>query len=201
MQIAYIKSLPANKVKLTLVENLNLVIPLSVALSWHLKPGLVLDDRQWQQLAAESKQTSLLNLALSWASLRPRSEHEFSLWARKHQVTDSEPIGQKLRSLGLLNDAKFAAWWADNRATFRPRSKLELSMELRSKGVSAQDIAATLSSVDETSLVRVAARKYFKKLISKPSHEQRQKLLAYLGRRGFNFSTSRQIVDEILSDN
>ena len=47
---------------------------------------------------------------------------------------------QYLKEHGLVDDAAFARYWAENRATFSPRSQRMVQLELRQKGVTA-DVA------------------------------------------------------------
>ncbi len=200
MQIARVVSLPNRQVKVTLVENIHLIMPLEVALSWHLKPNLILSEDDWLKLTREVQQTQSFNRLLNWATLRPRSQAEYQAWATKKGLSQeqTQSFAARLQKLDLLDDAKFAAWWADNRQTFRPRSIQELKFEMRQKGLASQDIQEAVANIDETELLRSVATKYFKKLSSKPPKEQRQKLLAYLGRRGFSFSLARRAVEEII---
>ena len=41
----------------------------------------------------------------------------------------------RLEARGLIDDAQFAAYWVEQRQTFRPRGSRALRFELRAKGV------------------------------------------------------------------
>ena len=95
---------------------------------------------------------------LNYATIRPRSEKEISLWFRKHKVDEKihEKLISKLKKLELLDDIKFARWWVDQRQSFRPKSKRVLSLELYQKGIAKQIINDTLedTEIDELSLAK-----------------------------------------------
>ena len=49
-------------------------------------------------------------------------------------------LKEKLVVLDLLDDLAFAAWWIDQRNTFRPKGKKLLVYELKQKGISGEII-------------------------------------------------------------
>ena len=71
--------------------------------------------------------------------------------------------------------------------------------ELRQKGVSQEDIDEALSSIDEddifSSAVKAAQKTARGKDLSSPA--DRQKILAALARRGYDFSLARRALDEL----
>ncbi len=56
---------------------------------------------------------------------------------------------QELEAKGLLNDAEYAAWHVAQRAAHRPRSRAQISAELRIKRVGGSAVEAALSSHSE----------------------------------------------------
>ncbi len=54
-----------------------------------------------------------------------------------------------MKDLDYLNDEEFAVQWIDNRQSFRPRSCMALTYELKSKGVSTVIIDRVLADFDE----------------------------------------------------
>jgi len=200
MQISRIVALPNHKVRVSLIENLHVILPLDIVLSEHLKTGQVLNDQQWLKLTQLSQSSQLINKAIKWATLRPHSIAEFDTWATKNIPPDQvDFISAKLHKLELLDDVKFTKWWVQNRQSFRPRSKQELKAELRFKGIESQILNDVLNDVDESFSCEPVARKYFKRLSSYPPQVQKQKLFAYLSRRGFSYSQIKQVTDQILS--
>jgi len=73
-----------------------------------------------------------------------------------------------------------------------------LRYELRRKGLDEQVIVSTLEGqVDEDALALAAARKYARRLAGVEWPAFRQKLGAFLARRGFSYATAAPVVSEV----
>ncbi|MDZ7587243.1 MAG: regulatory protein RecX [Patescibacteria group bacterium] len=93
--------------------------------------------------------------ALRLLSFRPRSIQEIKQRLTKTNA-DTQTINRVIANLiekNLLNDQEFAAWWVEQRVSFRPRGNFALTQELMQKGIS-QDIIDTvlLSPAEERAL-------------------------------------------------
>jgi SOS response regulatory protein OraA/RecX len=66
-------------------------------------------------------------------------------------------VVEALTLKGMLDDVAYAKWHADQRQRFRPRSRLQLHVELRSKSLPSDAIAGALSGYDELAGCRAAA--------------------------------------------
>ena len=104
-----------------------------------------------------------------------------------------------LRS-GLVDDAQFAQTWVENRSTFRPRGRRALAVELRQKGISNEAIDEALRDLDEDTLAYQAALKGSRKYQGLDWQDFRQKMGAYLARRGFSYAVVRPVVERIWSE-
>lgn len=125
-----------------------------------------------------------------FVAIRPRSEREIDIWLRKKKVDLKEALElkEKLVALELMDDLVFAAWWIDQRNTFRPKGKKLLVYELKQKGVKGEIISQALdeSDFDEVALAKKVAVKYAQR---KP-----EKLGTLLQRRGFSWETISGII-------
>lgn len=102
-------------------------------------------------------------------------------------------------NLGLVDDEAFVDWWLEQRATFRPKGKRALKMELRFKGIDRDLIERSLAEkVDEEVLAKKAFLKKIPSLKNLPSEVQKEKLIGFLSRRGFSWEVIRKTLDEIL---
>lgn len=93
----------------------------------------------------------LIQKALRLLSYRPRSLAEIKLRLSKTN-TDSKTINSvidQLQDQGLLDDQDFAAWWVDQRTSFRPRGNFALKQELKQKGISDSIINSVLLTFDQ----------------------------------------------------
>ena len=101
-------------------------------------------------------------------------------------------------NLGLVDDEAFVDWWLEQRATFRPKGKRALQMELRFKGIDRDLIERSLAEkVDEEALAKKSFLKKIPSLKNLPLEVQKKKLIGFLSRRGFSWEIIRKTLDEI----
>lgn len=158
----------------------------------------------------------LLGSALRFVSYRPRSEQEMRLFlmnkGKKWRIDTEvvETVIERMRELGYVNDRTFAAWWIEQRRDFRPKGIIALTHELMKKGVersiiqdvlpktrtSAQDKKSD-DAPSERELALRAIEKRFVRWQKLPLMEKKQKIYAYLARRGFTPGTITSVIDEL----
>lgn len=170
-----------------------------IVAAW-LKVGQSLSEEKVAALQQQETQEKAFQKALTLVSYRPRSEAEI------HQkLTDAgfdpgtiRAALERLREAGLVQDQSFAESWIENRSTFRPRSRSYLAFELRRKGVNDETIQTALAqAADDDQLALQAAQKYARRLEHLEWAEFQKKLSAFLGRRGFSYSTIRPVVSQV----
>jgi regulatory protein len=140
--------------------------------------------------------------AVNYLSYRTRSEQEVRDNLRKHNFSEEviQAVLEKLRRLGLVDDRQFAQTWVENRNEFRPRGQLALQMELRQKGIEDSLIAEVLAELDEDELAYQVAVKQARKYAGLPWEGFRQKMVAFLARRGFHYGVAIPIVERVWSE-
>ena len=154
----------------------------------------------------------LLNAAFRFVSFRPRSEREIRnflenklrTWKVAGNVSVTKAL-ERLKEYGHVDDRKFAAWWMDQRSSFRPKGMQALKAELYKKGVPrsiVEDILSGENGESERFDEVAGARKVIqKKLITwaqKPQIEQKKKVYTFLAQRGFSSGTIGKIIDEMI---
>jgi regulatory protein len=172
-----------------------------ITAAW-LQVGQELSDEKISQLLAADGAETAFQKALRFLENRPRAEAEVRRRLREHQVSDEviEPVIEKLRSSGLIDDTRFAKEWVENRSTFRPRGRRALTMEMRQRGVPAETIQEAVAELDETALALQAARKQARKLQDLEWPDFRRKLSGFLVRRGFSYATIAPVVTQTWND-
>ena len=148
----------------------------------------------------KSSQQRLTEYALKLLSYRPRSESEIRFRFKRKKITEdqTDQIIHKLKQLKLLDDVKFSQWWQENRDQFRPRSARILKLELRQKGVPEDIIKEVLDTSYEKELKRAlnAFNQKFKQIKKEAiSQKQREKIIRFLGSRGFPWDIIKQVID------
>lgn len=140
-----------------------------------------------------------LNAAYRYLSYRPRSEMEIKLRLLKRGFDDSniEGVMQRLREKALVDDNSFARFWRHNRETFSPRSRTMLQRELREKGVACHVIEDALDGFNDESNAYIAAQKKMGALSSLDYKDFYYKLGAFLRRRGFGYTITKNTVNQV----
>jgi regulatory protein len=171
-------------------------LPLAVAS--RLKVGQSLSPAEVSALQQEDLLDKVKQTAYRLISYRPRSiaEVERHLARKGYDQALIDTAVAHLTTVDLLDDEAFAHYWVEQRNTFKPRSRLALSQELRQKGVQRSIIEAVLADVDEYEAARRAAAKKSRLLAHKSAEEFRAKLGGFLQRRGFNYEIINQIINE-----
>jgi regulatory protein len=136
--------------------------------------------------------------ALQLVNVRPRSMREVTTRLDKAgygEDTIANTI-ERMQIAGLIDDAKFAQTWVENRCTFRPRSKRILVYELHQKGLSDQEIQSAVSDLDESNLALKLAEKCASRCKDLPFEQFRKKMYGYLSRRGFGYETVAEVIQK-----
>lgn len=100
-----------------------------------------------------------------------------------------------------LDDAAFAKLWVRDRMWHHPLSRAAISQELRQKGVDAELISATLQAEypaeQETELATHLARERMNRYMGISVEKRRNRLVAFLARRGFSRGLVYQVVKAV----
>lgn len=163
---------------------------LSVAQTLHLRRGQWLSEDLIAELKSQDDREKAYNQALSYLEYRPRSQAEVEryLVGKKLDEAVVRDVVERLTRAGLLDDAGFARFWVENRQQFRPRGRMALRYELRTKGLKEETISTALGDMDEEESAYNLARAQAQKKPNLAPQDLRRKLGQYLARRGFSFS-------------
>lgn len=162
--------------------------------------GRELSQEEIDFLLAEDVYQRAFNRALLLLSYRPRSESEIRQRLTKAKIEPEviDRVIERLRVDRLVDDREFARYWAENRSAHSPRGARMLAMELRQKGVDRPVIDEALEeSVDEEAGALAAGRKKLRQLAALEYRDFRQKMGAYLVRRGFGYDVVRDAVNHL----
>ena len=106
----------------------------------------------------------------------------------------------RLERMGDVDDRAFALYWIENRERFRPRGPRALRYELRQKGIPESMINEVLDGLDPASSARQAAEDKARRLRGLAPEAFRERLGAFLVRRGFEYDVVREVVDQLLAE-
>jgi regulatory protein len=176
---------------------------LELAVASTLQVGQTLSPEMITSLQEQDSVSQARARAVNLISRRPRSvaEVEQNLRQKGFAPAVIEQAVARLQDGGLLDDEAFARYWVEQRDTFKPRSQLALRQELQQKGVNREMIEAALAEVDQTAAAQRVAAKQARRYTHLTEDEFRNKLGAFLQRRGFQYEIIRQVIDELWEAN
>jgi len=164
-----------------------------------LKVGQELPPQMVEELASQDRLNRARDGVYHFLSYRPRSEKEIRGYLNKKEIKEEEreKIIKRLREEKLVDDLEFARWFLEQRQNFRPKGSYVLRQELRQKGINQKIIDRVLpGQEEELKLAKKALGKAEKKYSSFLGREKKEKLIAYLLRRGFCWEVVKEAVDE-----
>lgn len=174
-------------------------------LRFGLRTGDEIDESRLKALQAAEELQSAKQAALRLLARRPRSEREIRDKLREKEFGDEE-IRQaiaSLRSSGILDDEAFARTFIRDQLTIRPKGPVALKQKLLLLGIKKEIIDAALedafreSSQEEIALE--AARKFLRRTAHGDLRSTRQKLSAFLSRRGFSWEVIAGVMSKVLT--
>ncbi len=167
-----------------------------------LRVGQELSEEKVAALQGEDALEAAYQQALKFLNYRVRTKKEVQDNLRHHGIPN-EIITQilgRLQNSGLVDDQRFAQAWVDNRREFHPRSRRALAYEMQHKGLDEEVVQQALDEVDDAKLAYQAASKQARRLEGLEWPEFRQKMYAFLARRGFSYGTAADAAARVWSE-
>lgn len=168
-----------------------------------LKKGQQLNDNEVAELRHQDAVVKAVDTAANLLSYRPRSTQEIRQRLLKKSFDEAvvEAAIDKVQRLGYLDDRAFARFWIEDRNRFKPLGQRALRYELRNKGIADTIIRETLDEmVDEGDAALVAARGRIRQMRGKTQYEFKQKIGAFLQRRGFSYEAAKNALNVLIAE-
>lgn len=173
--------------------------------AWGLRVGRTLSGEEQAHLAGAEQLLAAQATALQYLTSRPRTTHEVRQKLRRSGVADEviEQVIARLHARGVLDDAAYTHAYLTSRLASRGYGPQRLRRELRQRGIGRtlvedamqQDLAAE----DVLAAARVQAAQRWPRLAREADPaKRRQKLFAFLCRRGFPSTTVQQVIKELV---
>lgn len=163
-----------------------------------LRPDQQLDETELAAVQETARFDKAYDRALRYVTLRPRSRWELVTYLEKkgYEVPTIEAVLGKLDELELVDDRAFAKAWVEYRQNLRPRSRRQLTAELRQKRIDNDIIEEVVGVIDNeqevANIQEIAQRKR-----KQSRYQDPQKLMAYLSRQGFNYGLIKRALEEL----
>jgi regulatory protein len=171
-----------------------------------IREGSQLSAQQANDVVLAVNRTAVLDKALDLLAVRSRSARDLSIRLRRAGAgtADLSWTIARLEAQGFVDDASYARQVARAKALACGVSRRRVITTLRQRGVAAdvaeEAIDSTLADVDidEYGSALAAAQKRMRALRSLDATKRRQRLYAYLARRGYESSVVRRVLTEVL---
>lgn len=179
----------------------SLTMPQSMLRERPYRSGMPFDRSAFDAFLAERAYPFAMEKAIALLASRSRTEKEIEESLKRNAYPEKAiaRVMARLIDAGYLDDADFAANWAASR-TGKGIGPRRIRMELRQKGVSLKEIDDAVSSINTddalNGAIRIAEKASRGKDLSSPA--DRQKIIAALARRGFDFSIAKQALQSII---
>ncbi|HEX8392733.1 MAG TPA: regulatory protein RecX [Longimicrobium sp.] len=195
----------AERVSLFIDGVFRMGLALELAHAAHLRVGETITESRLAELERKDRGWQARDAALHLLAVRPRSAAELT---RRLRMKGYEPelaaeVVERMRELGMIDDAAFAGMLVRDRVRLRPQGTRRLQNELRAKGVDAEiardAIRETMEGegTDDLELALRAAQKWKPRAGEEPDRARRR-LHGYLARRGFGGDAIREAMDQVL---
>ena len=175
-----------------------------VAVKFHLERGMEIDEDKLKELLYEeefSKAKSYVYRILARRMYTTREIHD-KLVQREYVDKIIEDVIAILERYGYLNDRTYAQEWIESRMRSKPKGKIALKRELERKGIDKLIIEDALSQAfDQSKEAEMAldlARRKVRSYNADDPVAAKRKLQSFLIRRGFDFGTVKDVIEQVI---
>ena len=188
---------------LTLSNGETLILPRAMLKERPYRGGVPFDRESFDVFLRERAYPFAMEKAVALLASRARTEKEIADALRQNAYPEQTVarVMARLHEAGYLDDEDFAGQWAASRAS-KGLGTRRIRMELRQKGVDPDTIESAISAVDEEERMDGAMRAAQKAARGKDLSQaaERQKVLAALARRGYDFALARAALAQLMEN-
>lgn len=165
--------------------------------------GTPFDRESFDALLRERSYPFAMEKAVALLAMRPRTEKELREALKRNAYPEHtiERVLARMNEAGYINDSDFADQWTASRIG-KGMGIQRIRMELRQKGIDASEIDRAFASIDEedrsAGALKAARKAANGKNLSDP--KDRQKVLAALARRGYDYSSARDALSAVMDE-
>ena len=164
-----------------------------------LHKGQALTEAEIAALRGEDTLQKAVDNAVRYLGYRPRSVQEVRRYLTQKKLDASvvEAAVEKLTALGYLDDQTFARFWIQEHPDDSPRA---LRFKLRQMGIPDLILTEALAAHDADDAAYLAAQTQTRRLRGQSRKVFREKLGAFLQRRGFAYSAAREVIRRLIDE-
>lgn len=181
-----------NRASIYIDSKYSFSLTLDQLLKLYLKVGQEIDKSELEFFKKTSQEGKLKVQAINWLIIRPRSTNELRDYLKRKKL-DQEGINSLVKELQdkkYQDNNNFTRWWIEQRLN-KNRSTRFIKYELKTKGISDEIVNKLLQNSDKEILKKLIAKKRQLK-----KYQDKNKLIEYLLRQGFNYSDVKELFAE-----
>ncbi len=171
--------------------------------TFSLKEGEELSEKKYYEILENVVFAKAKMTALSYLSYKDRSKREVIRKLKEKGFTKlvTKKTLEFLISYGYINDLQFSVKYVKERVCSKGYGKYKVVRELREKGVADEIIERVLIDIEkyEEETALKFGRKKAKKL-DLTEYKDKQKLYAYLQRRGYSYEVIKAVILELTEE-
>ena len=192
------------KAVVTVSDGSVIQVPLALLRERPLHEGEPIDLEAYDNWLLLKQYRPALDRAVAALAARAHSRREIEdkLLRSGFRPATVEMVMLKLEQNNLLDDADFARQWVEARAA-RKLGRQRIAMELRRKGVSADEAETALESLDGDeqldNAVTLAEKAYARAKQGEDPRKTAQRIHAMLARRGFGWDIAKAAVAKAMA--
>lgn len=198
MRITDIKQQIKRKDRYSIFADGKYLLSLSEAelLSSGINIGSEFSNKEKEELLQRGIIDKAYDQSLNLIMRRPRSEWEIRSYLMQKKLSEHniEKAIKKLKERGYIDDLDFAKRWIENRRLLKSTSKRKLTLELRQKRVSDENVSIAMNEDLEED--KEVLRTLIEKKRRQSRYRDNQKLMAYLSRQGFSYDDIKSALEE-----
>jgi regulatory protein len=194
------------KFKISLEQGEEMLLSKEVIVDFGLRRNDEISQETFLKIQSSQSYHDTYVAAMRLLNYRMRTRHELAQRLRQKQFPSGiiVQVLEKLNRLGLIDDSRFAEAFIASKTSSRPIGKKLLEHRLQEKGVSketALEAVAPLSDeATQLELALKAAKAKVRSIRKFDAIKRREKLIAFLARRGFDWAIIKKVVLRIIPE-
>jgi regulatory protein len=197
-----------NTVVIYLDNKEKLFLSYEILLKNGLRKGSEISEDRFSLLVVQNRKYHIRQKAITFLAKRIHSKRELENKLRKknYEIELIKAVLDELEEKGLIDDNTFANQFSDEKLNRKKWGLQKVKSELFKKGISADVIKDVVKIYADAESQQISANDLVKKklnLISKRENDQKkikQKLIAFLLSRGYDYDIAREAVREVIID-
>lgn len=164
-----------------------------------LKVGTTVSEEELSQMQLQSEKQTALDKSLAHIAASMKTEREIRAYlSRKGYLADvADYVTERMKELGLLDDAAYAAAYAESAG--KRKGRRLIAAELKRKGISDEDAERALQTLTgEEESAKAVLEKYLRG--KQPDRKTLQKAYAHLLSKGYDYETARAALGSLAEE-